>query len=81
MKLFSYLFGAMHIIGYSGLVILFLWIEWLYLSSNFMQIFNPFLHFQVLYTLVKTPLAWLSLSLSVVGFFASAGVEKIKENL
>ncbi|WP_407272817.1 hypothetical protein [Radiobacillus sp. PE A8.2] len=80
MKLISFLFVGMHLIGYIGMGFLFLWTEWLYLSSNFLQILNPFLHFQVIFSLITTPVFWIFVALSILGFFASAGVEKINES-
>lgn len=60
--------------------ILFLYVEWSYISQSFIQIFNPLLHFQVIFTLLVTPLFWILLIISVVTFFAIQGLESFKNN-
>ncbi|WP_353259857.1 hypothetical protein [Prochlorothrix hollandica] len=73
--LFSILWGM----GYLGNGILFLYIEWTYLRQNFYQIFNPFLHLQVLGTLLITPLFWFFLGMVVLGYYGMISIEKNRD--
>jgi hypothetical protein len=41
-----------------AMMLLFLYVEWWYLSSSFWQMFNPFLHLQVMVTLLTLPVFW-----------------------
>jgi len=70
--IFSILWG----IGYLGNGLLFLYIEWSYLHQSFVQAFNPVLQFQVLGTLVTTPLFWFFLVMAVLGYCAAIGIGK-----
>ena len=76
MKALAWLFGLMYGAGFIANGLLFLFVEWSYLRESFIQMFNPFLHFQVLVTLITMPLFWLLTAVTVVGYFAMAGVQK-----
>lgn len=75
MKVLRGLFGLLHIIGYAGNGILFLYIEWCYVRNDWVEILNPFLHIKVLITLLTTPLFWIFLVLTVLGLFAAKGAQ------
>jgi len=55
---------------------LFLYVEWTYLRQSFVQIFNPFLHLQVLGTLLTIPLFWIFLAMALLGYYATISIEK-----
>jgi hypothetical protein len=81
MKILKYLFGTLHVVGYGGLTLLFLWVEWLYISNNWVQFFNPFLHLEVLWYMIKQPLTWILLVLSAVGYFATIGADTVSKDM
>ena len=58
MKLLGYICGFLWIGGFAANALLFLYIEWVYVSRSFSQLFNPFLHLQVFFTLLTLPLFW-----------------------
>lgn len=76
MRLAQVLLGILWSIGYLGNGILFLYIEWTYLRQSFAQLFNLYLHLQVLGTLVTTSLFWIFLGLSVFGYTTASLIEK-----
>ncbi|MGI6570028.1 MAG: hypothetical protein ACOX27_03045 [Caldicoprobacterales bacterium] len=80
MKLLKGFFGLIYIMGYIGNGLLFLYIEWLYIREDLIQIINPLLHFQVIFTLLKTPLFWILIVVTLLGFFASRGAEAEEKN-
>lgn len=76
MRLFQLFFVTFWFIGYVGNGILFLYIEWLYLHQDWMQILNPFLQTQVFLTLLSTPLFWLLLTIAILGHYLTKAIEK-----
>jgi len=76
MRLLQFFFAALWVIGYVGNGILFLYVEWIYLRQGWVQIFNPFLHIQVLLTLLSIPLFWFLLAMAIVGYYLTAVIEK-----
>jgi len=81
MRLLQILFGVLWVVGYVGNGTLFLYVEWTYLRQGFVQIFNPFLHLQVLGTLLTTPLFWIFLAMALLGYYATISIEKrLKRN-
>lgn len=51
MRLLQIVFTILWAVSYLGNTILFIYIEWIYLRQSFIQMFNPFLHLQVMGTL------------------------------
>ena len=76
MRLLQFFFSVLWVIGYVGNGILFLYIEWFYLRQGWVQIFNPFLHVQVLLTLLSTPLFWILLAMAIVGYYLTTAIEQ-----
>ncbi|MEO1428765.1 MAG: hypothetical protein AAFS12_01565 [Cyanobacteria bacterium J06632_19] len=76
MKLLKFLFTALWGLGYLGNGILFISIEWSFLQQNFIQIFNPLLHFQVFGVLLTAHLFWAFLTMAVVGSYAVNIIER-----
>ena len=76
MRLLQVLFSVLWGVGYLGNGILILYVEWTYLRRSFIQVFNPFLHLQVLGTLLTIPLFWIFLTMAVVGYYTAIAIEK-----
>jgi len=76
MRLLQIIFNVIWVLGYLGNGVLFVYTEWIILQKNFIQILNPYIHFQVLVILLSTPLFWIFLSMAVVGYYAVANIEK-----
>ncbi len=76
MKLLQILFGILSVLGTIGNGVLFLYVEWMFLRQSFIQILNPFLHFQVLGIVLINPFFWLFLTMSIVGSYAVSRIEK-----
>ena len=80
MRLLQFFFATLWVTGYVGNAILFLYVEWVYLSQGWVQILNPFMHIQVLLTLLSTSLFWLLLSMAIVGYYLTTAIDQqIKE--
>jgi hypothetical protein len=76
MKVLSYVFGAIWVLGFGANTLLFLYVEWVLLSRSFFQVFNPFLHFEVLWTLLGLPLFWMFLVVTGIGLVGMSQLEK-----
>ncbi|MEO1376362.1 MAG: WYL domain-containing protein [Cyanobacteria bacterium J06635_10] len=76
MKLLRFVFTVLWGLGYLGNGILFISIEWSFLQQSFIQIFNPFLHFQVFGVLLTAHLFWVFLTMAVVGSYAVSIIER-----
>jgi hypothetical protein len=76
MKLLQFLFRTLWTVGYLGNGILVLYVEWSYLRLSFIQIFNPFVHWQVAGTLLTSPLFWVLLGISSLGYYGYTFTEK-----
>lgn len=76
MKALQGLFGLLWGAGFIGNALLFLYVEWSYLRLSFLQFFNPFLHLEVLLTLVRMPLFWVLTVITFLGYFAMTAVQK-----
>lgn len=76
MKLLQVLFSILSVLGSIGNGILFLYTEWIFLRQSFIQILNPFLHFQVLGVVLINPFFWLFLTISIVSYYAVSRIEK-----
>lgn len=76
MKLLSNAFKLFYNLGYIGNGILFLYVEWLMIKHNWINIFNPFLHIQAIIMLLTSWLFWVIFIWTVVFYFAVHGVEK-----
>jgi hypothetical protein len=44
--------------------------------QSFLQVFNPVLHLQVVLAMLTMPLFWILTVVTVLGYFAMAGVQK-----
>ena len=75
MKILQIIFGVIWVLGYLGNSFLFIYIEWSILQKNFLQIFNPLIHFQVLGLLISNPWFWIFLAMAIVGHFAVSQLE------
>jgi len=75
MRLLQVIFSILWGLGYLGNGILFLYIEWSFLRQSFVQVFNPFLHLQVLGVLLTTRLFWIFLAMAIVGYYAVKNIE------
>ncbi|MCU0548478.1 MAG: WYL domain-containing protein [Leptolyngbya sp. Prado105] len=69
MRFLQTVFGLSWTLGYIGNGLLFAYVEWSFLRQNFLQIFNPLLHLQVLGVLLTTPLFWIFLAMAAVGYY------------
>ena len=76
MRLLRIIFSIIWVLGYLGNGFLFVYTEWIILQKSFIQILNPYIHFQVLVILLSTPLFWIFLSMAVVGYYAVVNIEK-----
>jgi hypothetical protein len=76
MRLLRITFSVIWVLGCLGNGFLFVYTEWIILQKNFIQILNPYVHFQVLVILLSTPLFWIFLSMAVVGYYAVVNIEK-----
>lgn len=76
MRLLQIIFGVIWVLGYLGNGVLFVYTEWIILQKSFIQILNPYIHFQVLIILLSTPLFWIFLSMAIVGYYAVVNIEK-----
>jgi hypothetical protein len=76
MRLLQIIFSVIWVLGYLGNGFLFIHTEWIILQKNFIQILNPFFHFQVLVTLLSNPLFWIFLSMAVIGYYVAMKIEK-----
>jgi hypothetical protein len=72
------LLGLMYISGYVGNGLLFLYIEWTYISQSFLNLFNPLLHFQVLWSVLTSPIFWVLLVFTVIGHFGGQAVARLE---
>ena len=75
MKILQIVFGVIWVLGYLGNSFLFIYTEWSILQNNFLQIFNPSIHFQVLGLLISNPWFWIFLAMAIVGHFAVSQLE------
>jgi hypothetical protein len=76
MRLLQIIFSVIWVLGYLGNGVLFVYSEWIILQKSFIQILNPYIHFQVFVILLSTPLFWIFLSMAVVGYYAVSNIEK-----
>jgi len=76
MRLLQIIFSIIWILGYLGNTVLFVYTEWSILQKSFIQILNPYIHFQVLVILLSDPLFWIFLSMAVIGHYAVVNIEK-----
>ena len=76
MKALQGLFGILYGAGFIGNGFLFIYVEWSYIRKDFLELFNPILQLKVLLTLVTMPLFWILTAITVLGYFAMAGVQK-----
>ena len=75
MRLLQIIFSVIWVLGCLGNGVLFVYTEWIILEKSFIQILNPYIHFQVLVTLFSNPLFWIFLSMAVVGYYAVVNIE------
>lgn len=75
MRLLRIIFSIIWVLGYLDNGFLFVYTEWIILQKSFIQILNPYIHFQVLVILLSTPLFWIFLSMAVVGYYAVVNIE------
>lgn len=75
MKILQRIFAAMHIIGYMGNGLLFIYVYWMWIKA-YMQVslgyalislINPLFHIQVLITYLTMPLFWILFVMAMVG--------------
>ena len=60
----------MYTIGYIGNGLLFIYVTSVYMIGNpLFQLINPFLYFQVIFTLLTIPIFWILSAMTVVGLF------------
>lgn len=64
-------------IGYLGNLLLFTLIEWSFIVDNWLQFFNPILHFQVLITMLITPFFWMMTGLILLGMVIAKLAERV----
>ncbi|PZO34899.1 MAG: hypothetical protein DCF17_19810 [Shackletoniella antarctica] len=75
MRVLQIFFATLWCIGYLGNGLLFIYIQWSYLRQGWIQIFNPFLHIQVVITLLTTPLFWIFLMMAILGKYLADSIE------
>lgn len=68
--------GALHVVGFAGNALLFLYVEWLYVRENLLHLINPLLQFQVILTLLAMPLFWVFAVLATVEYLVGAALER-----
>ena len=72
MKITQGIFVAMYTIGYIGNGLLFIYVTSVHMIGNpLFQLINPFLYFQVIFTLLTMPIFWILFAMAIVGFFAA----------
>jgi hypothetical protein len=76
MKVLRGVFGVVYGAAFIANGILFLWVEWTFLRQSFLQMLNPFLHFQVVLTLLTMPLFWVLTVVTIGAYFAMVGAQK-----
>lgn len=84
MKILRRILGFISTIIYICYCILFLYVEWTYLRQSFFQIINPFLHLQVILTLIMMPTFWVLIVITALVILAEFGIDtyiKKKEKL
>ncbi|GAI17663.1 unnamed protein product [marine sediment metagenome] len=84
MKIIRRILGFISTIIYICHGILFLYVEWTYLRQSFFQIINPFLHLQVILTLIMMPTFWVLIVITALVILAEFGINtyiKKKEKL
>lgn len=84
MKILRIILGFISTIIYICHGILFLYVEWTYLRQSFFQIINPFLHLQVILTLIMMPTFWVLIVITALVILAEFGIDtyiKKKEKL
>ena len=70
MKSTQGIFVAMYTIGYIGNGLLFIYVTSVYMIGNpLFQLINPFLYFQVIFTLLTMPIFWILSAMIIVGLF------------
>ena len=68
---------VMMFVGYGLITINFLSFEWQIIRREWVQILNPFLHFEVIFLLLQTGVFWVSVLL----ILASIGVQYISTEM
>ena len=76
MRLLQIIFSVIWILGCLGNGVLFVYTEWVILQKSFIQILNPYIHFQVFLILFSNRLFWIFLSMAVLGYYAVVNIEK-----
>jgi len=71
MKAWKLLFTALRFVGFGGIGILFIYIEWTYLRQNFSDLYNPSMHFVAALKMLASPLFWVLLVIAVAGYFGT----------
>mgnify|MGYP000902514195 CR=1 FL=1 len=80
MKLMSGFFGLIQTVAFICNSILVLYVGWLQIRGDFIQLLNTFLYLEVLFTLLQTPLFWILIIVTGVSMLEGAGVEKINDD-
>lgn len=75
MKILRKILGFISTIIYICQGILFLYVEWTYLRQSFFQIINPFLHLQVILTLIMMPTFWVLIVITALVILAEFGID------
>ena len=77
MKSTQEIFVAMYTIGYIGNGLLFIYVTSVYMIGNpLFQLINPFLYFQVIFTLLTMPIFWILSAMIIVGLFVGQKEEE-----
>ena len=61
------LFICIYALGVFGNTLFFLYVEWLFIRGNILQILNPWLHYKVLFFILNTRLFWVLVGITIVG--------------
>ena len=73
------LFLFIYAVGVFGNALFFLYVEWLFIRANILQIFNPQLQFKVLFFILNTRLFWILVGITVAGAAFGALFSKYEE--
>lgn len=78
-KVLMYVFGFVGTIGSLGNILLFLLIEWSYISKSFLNFINPLVHVAVIIELLGTPFFWVLLVVTIIGFAVAHKLQNLQE--
>ena len=71
-------FGLVGMLGFVGQILLYLTIMATAISEHPINIVNPLLHVQIILQMLVTPLFWILVAVTALGYFAAVGAEAME---